>query len=190
VPVDYIKIDGQFVRQIDTDEVDRAMVRCINEMVKIVGKQTIAEYVDSAHPGAAARKRIRFRARLPCRPTLPGAGVAGDECAIAPARVVSVHSHHAVAAGRFGLIQGIVQVGRAAQQRLLLAVTGDLRMYDPEQQQARHPAHHTEHGPGAAAWRRPGWGGQKIKASVFSNLLTSTLSRRVGGAKWDSSDAV
>jgi diguanylate cyclase (GGDEF)-like protein len=56
LPVDYIKIDGQFVRQIDTDEVDRAMVRCINEVAKIMGKQTIAEYVDSARILAQLRE--------------------------------------------------------------------------------------------------------------------------------------
>lgn len=157
LPVDYIKIDGQFVRQIDTDEVDRATVCCINEVAKIMGKQTIAEYVDSARILAQLReKSASISRKANMSPDLAGAGVAGGECAIAPARVALVHSYNAVAVERYCLIQGIVQVGRAVQQRLLLAVTGDLHMYDPEHQQARHPAHHAEHDPGAAEWRRPG----------------------------------
>lgn len=47
LPVDFLKIDGMFVKQIDTDPVDRAMVRCINEVAKLMGKQTIAEYVEN-----------------------------------------------------------------------------------------------------------------------------------------------
>lgn len=47
LPVDYLKIDGLFVKQIDKDPVDRAMVHCINEVAKIMGKQTIAEYVEN-----------------------------------------------------------------------------------------------------------------------------------------------
>ncbi len=46
-PVDYLKIDGQFVRNIDKDPIDLAMVRSINEIGKIMGKKTIAEYVEN-----------------------------------------------------------------------------------------------------------------------------------------------
>jgi len=48
LPVDYLKIDGMFVTHIDTDAVDRTMVRCVSEVAKALGIQTIAEYVDSA----------------------------------------------------------------------------------------------------------------------------------------------
>lgn len=47
LPVDFVKIDGTFVRDIDKDPIDFAMVRSINEIGHIMGKQTIAEFVDS-----------------------------------------------------------------------------------------------------------------------------------------------
>jgi len=46
LPVDYVKIDGAFVKDILIDEIDLAMVRSINEIGHIMGKQTIAEYVE------------------------------------------------------------------------------------------------------------------------------------------------
>ncbi|MFO1409364.1 MAG: EAL domain-containing protein [Steroidobacteraceae bacterium] len=47
-PVDYIKIDGSFVREILHDSIDREMVRSINEMAHLTGKETIAEYAENA----------------------------------------------------------------------------------------------------------------------------------------------
>lgn len=47
LPVDFIKIDGIFVKDILTDPVDTAMVRSINEIGHIMGKKTIAEYVEN-----------------------------------------------------------------------------------------------------------------------------------------------
>lgn len=46
LPVDYLKIDGLFIRDISTDEIDLAMVKSINEIGHIMGKKTIAEYVE------------------------------------------------------------------------------------------------------------------------------------------------
>lgn len=47
LPVDYLKVDGQFVYNIDQDETDHAMVRSINELGHFLGKRTIAEYVEN-----------------------------------------------------------------------------------------------------------------------------------------------
>jgi Amt family ammonium transporter len=47
LPVDYLKIDGQFVKDIAEDPVDLAMVRAINEVGQVMAKQTIAEFVES-----------------------------------------------------------------------------------------------------------------------------------------------
>jgi len=47
LPVDFLKIDGAFVRDLLSDPVDYAMVRSINELGQLLGKETIAEYVDS-----------------------------------------------------------------------------------------------------------------------------------------------
>jgi len=45
--VDYLKIDGVFVRDIIDDPIDRAMVRSINEIGHLLGKQTVAEFVEN-----------------------------------------------------------------------------------------------------------------------------------------------
>jgi len=45
LPFDYLKIDGSFVKDIDTDLVDRAMVDVVNKMGHVMGMQTIAEFV-------------------------------------------------------------------------------------------------------------------------------------------------
>jgi diguanylate cyclase (GGDEF)-like protein len=47
LPVDYIKIDGSFVRDLADDPGDRAIVRAIVEVSKSLGKQTVAECVES-----------------------------------------------------------------------------------------------------------------------------------------------
>jgi diguanylate cyclase (GGDEF)-like protein len=47
LPVDYLKIDGSFVRNILIDPHDLAIVKSINEVAHFMGKQTIAEYVES-----------------------------------------------------------------------------------------------------------------------------------------------
>ncbi len=45
LPVDYLKIDGAFVRDIEHDAVSLSVVRSINDIGHVLGKQTIAEYV-------------------------------------------------------------------------------------------------------------------------------------------------
>jgi len=45
--VDYIKIDGQFIRDISTDKVNFALVEAVNDIAHVMGLKTIAEYVES-----------------------------------------------------------------------------------------------------------------------------------------------
>jgi len=47
LPVDYLKIDGQFVRTLATDPVDFATVRCIADMANLLHKETVAEFVET-----------------------------------------------------------------------------------------------------------------------------------------------
>jgi diguanylate cyclase (GGDEF)-like protein/PAS domain S-box-containing protein len=47
LPVDYLKIDGQFVENVTRDAVDRSMVAAISQVGKAMGIQTIAERVES-----------------------------------------------------------------------------------------------------------------------------------------------
>ncbi|MCR9276840.1 MAG: DUF1631 family protein [Pseudomonadaceae bacterium] len=47
LPVDYVKIDGVFVKDIDSNPGDYAVVRSINEIGHYMGKRTIAEYVET-----------------------------------------------------------------------------------------------------------------------------------------------
>src|SRR5690606_36879078 len=47
LPVDFLKIDGQFIRNIVDDSVDESMVRAINQVGRAMGIETIAERVET-----------------------------------------------------------------------------------------------------------------------------------------------
>lgn len=49
LPVDYLKIDGSIVQNIDNDQVSRAMVAAVNEIGRVMDIKTIAEYVENGN---------------------------------------------------------------------------------------------------------------------------------------------
>lgn len=54
-PVDYVKIDGQFIRNLINDETDQILVKSMVEIATKLGKKTIAEFIES--PNTALKLR-------------------------------------------------------------------------------------------------------------------------------------
>jgi diguanylate cyclase (GGDEF)-like protein len=48
LPADILKIDGQFIKNMLNDELDLAMVKSINEIGHLMGKETVGEFVENA----------------------------------------------------------------------------------------------------------------------------------------------
>ena len=55
LPVDYLKIDGTFVKNLLTDRPDRAMVEMISHVGHIMGKRIVAEFVETDSVADALR---------------------------------------------------------------------------------------------------------------------------------------
>nr|WP_315215783.1 EAL domain-containing protein [uncultured Duganella sp.] len=56
LPVDYLKIDGVFIRGIANNPINRAMVKAINEVGHVMGIRTVAEYVEDDNTLAVVRE--------------------------------------------------------------------------------------------------------------------------------------
>ena len=56
LPVDLVKIDGSFVKEMATNPTDRAMVEAINHIGQVMGKRTIAEFVENDQTLAQLRE--------------------------------------------------------------------------------------------------------------------------------------
>ncbi len=75
LPVDYLKIDGQFISNVAEDSVDESMVKAIHEVGSAMGIETIAERVETQESARKTRfPGRRVRAGLLHCP----AGISGD----------------------------------------------------------------------------------------------------------------
>jgi EAL domain-containing protein (putative c-di-GMP-specific phosphodiesterase class I) len=45
--IDYLKIDGSFIKDITTDKIDQELVACMNRIAHVLGIKTVAEWVEN-----------------------------------------------------------------------------------------------------------------------------------------------
>jgi diguanylate cyclase (GGDEF)-like protein/PAS domain S-box-containing protein len=55
LPVDIVKIDGSFVRNINSDRIDLTLLRSMNEIAHLMGKQTVGEFIESEEMSRSLR---------------------------------------------------------------------------------------------------------------------------------------
>jgi EAL domain-containing protein (putative c-di-GMP-specific phosphodiesterase class I) len=46
LPIDYLKIDGTFIKNIINEPIDQELVACMNRIAHVVGAKTVAEWVE------------------------------------------------------------------------------------------------------------------------------------------------
>jgi EAL domain-containing protein (putative c-di-GMP-specific phosphodiesterase class I) len=56
LPVDYLKIDGSFIRDLPTSAIDQQLVRMMVGVARVLKKRTVAEFVSSAEILKAVRE--------------------------------------------------------------------------------------------------------------------------------------
>jgi diguanylate cyclase (GGDEF)-like protein/PAS domain S-box-containing protein len=56
LPVDFVKIDGSFIRSIDTDRTNRALVQAMTMVAHILGKEVVGEAVERPEEAAVLRE--------------------------------------------------------------------------------------------------------------------------------------
>ncbi|MEO0970332.1 MAG: EAL domain-containing protein, partial [Cyanobacteria bacterium J06639_18] len=56
LPVDYLKIDGSFIKELNTNKASKVMVEAINHIAEGIGLKTIAEFVENQTILDALRK--------------------------------------------------------------------------------------------------------------------------------------
>ncbi len=67
-PVDVVKIDGAFLKNIESNLVDFALLQSINEIAHLLGKRTVARARQfREHPPTFGRNRDRLRTRISSR---------------------------------------------------------------------------------------------------------------------------
>lgn len=56
LPVDVLKIDGSFIKRLHENQVDKAMVKAIQEVARLMNMKTVAEFVENAEILAVLRE--------------------------------------------------------------------------------------------------------------------------------------
>lgn len=91
LPVQYIKIDGSFIQRLSVSRVDQAIVRAIADIARIMGKQTIAEFVGDDETKTLIREMgIDYAQGFLIGAPEPEIGAAGKDGRDERARVVSL----------------------------------------------------------------------------------------------------
>lgn len=55
LPVDIVKIDGSFVKNINSDRIDLTLLRSMNEIAHLMGKRTVGEFIESEEMSRSLR---------------------------------------------------------------------------------------------------------------------------------------